>query len=137
MKKLLNVLIFLIFFLVGIFVFQKKDKKYVSEEIHPQTEISVKEQRIDVGMLILDSARIERIEIKNVGENPFYIYNVSTGCSCIQAEYATKAILPDSIGFIFLKLMPQDLDYYVERIAVSGNFVKSPLVFSVMGNVVK
>lgn len=133
MKIVINVLIFLVFFFVSMFFFHKMDFRNSEDMKESSTEISILEKKMDVGDLILDSVFVKEVKIKNVGTRPLVVYDIKTGCGCIEAQFGSKKVFPDSTGTLYLKIRPESLGSYVQRIAISCNVKNAPVMLSVKG----
>lgn len=85
--------------------------------------LKLSEEIVDFGTVILDhsqTAHAKMLEIKNVGDEPLVINQVSSTCHCVETEWSVKPIEPGASDSIKIEFTPD----------VSGVVSKKLIIYS-------
>ncbi len=85
--------------------------------------LNLSEEIVDFGPVILDhsqTAHAKMLEIKNVGDEPLVINQVSSTCHCVETEWSVKPIEPGASDSIKIEFTPD----------VSGVVSKKLIIYS-------
>ena len=95
----------------------------------PQTEI-------DFGTFNKSEIKQATIEIKNTGDNPLVIVDVSTTCGCTAATYDKHPAKPGEALQVGIKMTPKDTGFFDEVVTVKYNSMNNqPVKVKIKGNV--
>lgn len=81
---------------------------------------------IDLGQLTWHTEAAARIEVKNTGNRPLSITDVTTDCGCTVAEFSTAPIPPGSKGVITASYDAETLGTFCKTVTVFTNASEEP-----------
>ena len=77
-------------------------------------------------------------EFTNVGKVPLIIYDISTGCGCTVAQWATKPVLPGKMGQIKVQFSKhQDFGLHTKLVIIKANIKEVYYALKIMAVVQK
>ena len=100
----------------------------------PLTKITISEQTIDMGNFSWEVSQEKEVTIKNVGDSPLVIDEVSTSCGCLTIEYNKKPVLPQDSTCIKIRYQAEYPEYFNKTITVYCNAEGAPLKLRISGN---
>ena len=75
------------------------------------------------------------IEVKNTGESPLVIVDVSTTCGCTAATYEKQPAKPEEYLRVLIKMTPKDTGFFDEVVTVRYNSMNNqPVKVKIKGN---
>jgi len=75
-------------------------------------------------------------EIKNTGDNPLVIVDVSTTCGCTAATYDKRPAKPGETLRVGIKMTPKDTGFFDEVVTIKYNSINNqPVKVKIKGNV--
>ena len=121
-------------------IFAKGYSFYSSDSISARVVIDKKE--IDVGAVRKDSLdRNYTVMLRNSGDAPLKITDVSTSCFCTLVDYPKEKILPGDSAMLNITLQTKEMSYaqiFIREIYVETNDPQTPSdTIVIKGSVVK
>jgi hypothetical protein len=91
--------------------------------IQAQPIISFEKTELDIGIVSEnDEVMIVPIPVKNKGDQPLIITDVSTSCGCMLVEYSSKPIPKDSSIVLKVKINPNNRPgYFSKTVSITSN----------------
>lgn len=99
-----------------------------------KTTVEVIQREIDFGIFNKTEVKRATFEIKNIGENPLVIVDVSTTCGCTVASYDKRPAKPGDMLRVGLEMTPKDTGFFDETITIRCN-TNEPVKVKIKGNV--
>lgn len=102
----------------------------------PKTTAEATKTDIDFGTFDKSETKETSIEIKNSGDNPLVIVDVSTTCGCTAAAYDKRPAKPGESLRVGIKMTPKDTGFFDEVITIKYNSMNNqPVKVKIKGNV--
>ena len=102
----------------------------------PKTTAKVTPSEINFGTFDKSEIKETTIEVKNTGESPLVIVDVSTTCGCTAATYDKRPTKPGEILRVGIKMTPKDTGFFDEVITIKYNSINNlPVKVEIKGNV--
>ena len=101
-----------------------------------KTTAKTTETEIDFGTFNKSEIKEKVIEIKNTGDNPLVIMDVSTTCGCTISTHDKRPAKPgESLG-VEIKMTPKDIGFFEEVVTIKYNSMNNqPAKVIIKGNV--
>lgn len=99
-------------------------KDYFNKNI-PKTTAEVIDTEIDFGTFYKSKIKETTIEIKNTGDNPLVIVDVSTTCGCTIATYDERPAKSGESLRVGIKMTPKDTGFFNETVTIKCNTKQS------------
>lgn len=101
----------------------------------PKTTAEASQMEIDLGTFGKSETKETTLEIKNTGESPLVIVDVSTTCGCTAATYEKHPVQPGGILRVQIKMTPKDTGFFDKVVTVRYNSMNNqPVKVHVKGN---
>lgn len=102
----------------------------------PKTTAEVNQTEIDFGTFDKSEIKETTIEVKNTGDCPLVIVDVSTTCGCTAATYDKRPAKPGETLQVGIKMTPKDTGFFNEVVMVRYNSINNqPVKVKIKGNV--
>ena len=102
----------------------------------PKTTAETTKTEIDFGTFDKSEVKETTIEIKNTGDNPLVIVDVSTTCGCTAATYDKRPAKPGETLRVGIKMTPKDTGFFDEVVTIKYNSLNNQHVkLKIKGNV--
>lgn len=102
----------------------------------PKTIAEATPLEIDFGTFDKSEIKEATIEVKNTGDSPLVIVNVSTTCGCTAATYDKRPAKPGEILRVGIKMTPKDTGFFDEVVTIKYNSINNqPVKVEIKGNV--
>ena len=102
----------------------------------PKTTAETTKAEIDFGTFDKSEVKETTIEIKNTGDNPLVIVDVSTTCGCTAATYDKRPAKPGESLRVGIKMTPKDTGFFDEVVTIKYNSLNNQHVkLKIKGNV--
>ena len=101
-----------------------------------KTTAEATQTEIDFGTFNKSEIKQANIEIKNTGDNPLVIVDVSTTCGCTAATYDKRPAKPGESLRVGIKITPKDTGFFDEVVTIKYNSMNNqPVKAKIKGNV--
>ena len=101
----------------------------------PKTTAEATKTEIDFRTFDKSEVKETTIEIKNTGDNPLVIVDVSTTCGCTAATYDKRPAKPGESLRVQIKMTPKDTGFFDEVVTVRYNSINNqPAKVKIKGN---
>lgn len=130
-KIVFNSLIFILFFLIGMFFFRRED---VGNDL---TRILVQTADVRFDSVGLFSVPFRKLGIQNTGKNTLILDHVRASCDCVEVGYSRKLIPPGGTDTLYIRINTAVPGPVRENVWIYCNVAQSPLKIRVSGYVVK
>ena len=87
----------------------------------PKTTAEVTQTEIDFGTFDKSEIKQTTIEVKNTGDCPLVIVDVSTTCGCTAATYDNRPANPRETLQVGIKMTPKDTGFFDEVVTIKYN----------------
>lgn len=102
----------------------------------PKTTAEVTQTEIDFGTFDKSETKETTIEVKNTGDCPLAIVDVSTTCGCTAAKYDKRPAKPGETLRVQIKMTPKDTGFFDEVVTIKYNSINNqPVKVKIKGNV--
>lgn len=102
----------------------------------PKTTVEVTQTAIDFGTFDKSETKGTTIEVKNTGDSPLVIVDVSTTCGCTAATYDKRPAKPGETLRVGIKMTPKDTGFFDEVVTIKYNSINNqPVKVRIKGNV--
>ena len=102
----------------------------------PKTIAEVNQTEIDFGTFDKSETKETTIEVKNTGDSPLVIVDVSTTCGCTAATYDKRPAKPGESLRVGIKMTPKDTGFFDEVVTIKYNSINNqPVKVKIKGNV--
>lgn len=102
----------------------------------PKTIAEVNQTEIDFGTFDKSETKETTIEVKNTGDSPLVIVDVSTTCGCTAATYDKRPAKPGESLRVGIKMTPKDTGFFDEVVTIKYNSLNNQHVkLKIKGNV--
>lgn len=102
-------------------------------EIKAVTIVEVKETTIELDDLQVGKTSSATFVLKNVGDKPLFIADISTSCGCTVSKWDKKPIKPNEETEIKVEVTPDSEEYFNETVSVFCNADNGVLILSIEG----
>lgn len=100
-----------------------------------KTTAEATQTEIDFGTFNKSEIKQATIEIKNTGDNPLVIVDVSTTCGCTAATYDKRPAKPGETLRVGIKMTPKDTGFFDEVVTIKYNSMNNlPVKVKIKGN---
>ena len=101
-----------------------------------KTTAEATQTEIDFGTFNKSEIKETTIEVKNTGDNPLVIVDVSTTCGCTAATYDKRPAKPGESLQVGIKMTPKDTGFFDEVVTIKYNSMNNqPIKGRIKGNV--
>ena len=101
----------------------------------PKTIAKASQTDIDFGTFDKSEIKQTTIEVKNTGDSPLVIVDVSTTCGCTAATYDKRPAKPGESLRVQIKMTPKDTGFFDEVVTVRYNSINNqPVKVKIKGN---
>ncbi|MCD8138055.1 MAG: DUF1573 domain-containing protein [Parabacteroides gordonii] len=101
-----------------------------------KTTAEATQTEIDFGTFNKSEIKQTTFEIKNTGDNPLVIVDVSTTCGCTAATYDKRPAKPGETLRVEIKMTPKDTGFFNEVVTIKYNSINNqPVKGRIKGNV--
>lgn len=101
-----------------------------------RTTVEATQTKIDFGTFDKSEIKNTTIKIKNTGDSPLIIVDVSTTCGCTTATYDKQPAKPGESLQIEIKMTPKDTGFFDEVVTIRYNSMNNqPVKVKIKGNV--
>ncbi|WP_106831989.1 DUF1573 domain-containing protein [Parabacteroides pacaensis] len=119
----------------NLYLEQLTGKDHSTKKI-PKTTAQALETERDFGTFDKIETKETYIEIKNTGENPLVIVDISTTCGCTVATYDKRPAKPGESLRVEIKMTPKDTGFFDEVVTIQYNSINNqPVKVKIKGNV--
>ena len=102
----------------------------------PKTIAKASQTDIDFGTFDKSEIKQTTIEVKNTGDSPLVIVDVSTTCGCTAATYDKRPAKPGESLRVQIKMTPKDTGFFDEVVTIKYNSINNqPVKVKMKGNV--
>ena len=102
----------------------------------PKTTAEATQTEIDFGTFDKSEIKEATIEVKNTGDNPLVIVDVSTTCGCTAATYDKRPAKPGDSLRVGIRMTPKDTGFFNEVVTIKYNSMNNQSVkVKIKGNV--
>ena len=102
----------------------------------PKTIAKASQTDIDFGTFDKSEIKQTTIEVKNTGDSPLVIVDVSTTCGCTAATYDKRPAKPGETLWVGIKMTPKDTGLFDEVVTIKYNSINNqPVKVKIKGNV--
>ena len=102
----------------------------------PKTTAEASQTDIDFDTFDKSETKETTIEVKNTGDSPLVIVDVSTTCGCTAATYDKRPAKPGESLRVGIKMTPKDTGFFDEVVTVRYNSINNqPVKVKIKGNV--
>ena len=99
------------------------------------TQIVSDQEEYDLGIVVENETKRQKVLLKNMGNVPFVIKGVTTSCDCTTAEYDWKEIAPDEQKEMVVSYKGEEPGDFWRTVTVYGNIPGQSLTLSLVGRV--
>ncbi len=100
--------------------------------------LELSEEIVDFGDVnIADGAQTKMLVIKNVGDELMVVNNVSSPCHCVETEWSTKTVAPNSTDSIKVILIPDVSGVVSKKLVVYSNAKNKRVAFRVKAKAIR
>lgn len=99
-----------------------------------RTEVSVNARGVSLGTFSWTEEQTVTFILKNTGDNPLVIEEVTTSCGCILAEYPKEPVHPGMSVSLDITYKANHSEYFSKTVSVYCNAETSPLKLVISGN---
>lgn len=101
----------------------------------PKTIAEASQTEIDFGTFDKSETKETTIEVKNTGDSPLVIVDVSTTCGCTVATYNKRPAKPEETLRVEIKMTPKDSGFFDEVVTIKYNSINNqPVKARIKGN---
>lgn len=101
----------------------------------PRTTAEATQTDIDFGTFDKSETKETTIEVKNTGDSPLVIVDVSTTCGCTAATYEKQPAKPRESLRVQIRMTPKDTGFFDEVVTVRYNSMNNqPVKVKIKGN---
>jgi len=102
----------------------------------PKTTAEGNQTDIDFGTFDKSETKETTIDVKNTGDNPLVIMDISTTCGCTAATYDKRPAKPGETLRVGIKMTPKDTGFFDEVVTIKYNSINNePVKIRIKGNV--
>lgn len=99
-----------------------------------QTEIVIDNNYASLGTFLGEEEQITNFTLKNIGEKPLVIENVTTSCGCILTEYSHEPVAPGKDLDLRVIYKAEHSGHFNKTITVYSNAKSSPVILRITGS---
>lgn len=104
------------------------------EDKEIQTEITIDKTSVSFGKFDWQEEQKTTFTLKNTGDNPLVIQDVTTSCGCTTVAYSKELVRPGKETVIEVGYKAESPGYFNKTITVYCNAKISPLTLKISGN---
>ena len=102
----------------------------------PKTTAEATPSEINFGTFDKSEIKETTINVKNTGDSPLVIVDVSTTCGCTAATYDKRPAKPGETLRVGIKMTPKDTGFFDEVVTIKYNSINNqPVKVGIKGNV--
>lgn len=102
----------------------------------PRTTAEITQPEIDFGTFDKSEIKETTFEVKNTGDSPLVIVDVSSTCGCTAATYDKRPAKPGETLRVGIKITPKDTGFFDEVVTIKYNSINNqPIKGRIKGNV--
>ena len=116
-------------------LFLKKIEGVKKSETLALTQIVSDQEEYDLGIVVENETKRQKVLLKNTGNVPFVIKGVTTSCDCTTAEYDWKEITPNEQKEMVVSYKREEPGDFWRTVTVYGNISGQALPLSFVGRV--
>ncbi len=99
-----------------------------------QTQVAVPETSFTFGDFSWQEAQTHSFEVKNTGNKPLVIQDVTTSCGCITVDFTKEPVQPGGTAIVKVTYKADRAEYFNKTVTVYGNAEQLPVQLHVSGN---
>ncbi len=99
-----------------------------------QTQVAVPEISFTFGDFPWQEAQTHSFEVKNTGNKPLVIQDVTTSCGCITVDFTKEPVQPGGAAIVKVMYKADRAEYFNKTITIYGNAEQLPMQLHVSGN---
>ena len=111
---------------------EKIGRKDISKKI--QTEVSIDKTSFSFGKFDWKEEQKTTFTLKNVGNKPLFIQEVTTSCGCTTVTYSKESVRPGKETIFEVGYKAEEPGYFNKTITVYCNAKISPLTLKISGS---
>ena len=115
-------------------IIQGKEIGQGDESKKIQTEVTIDKTSFSFGKFDWKEEQKITFILKNAGNKPLVIQDVTTSCGCTTVAYSKEPVRPDRETIIEVSYKAEGPGYFNKTITVHCNAKVSPLIFKISGN---
>lgn len=116
---------------------EQNDKTTNNKSINKSTTIELSKDYVNLGKFSSQTTKHTTFNLKNTGNYPLLIQEVSTSCGCTIAKYDKKPVLAGQTTSIILDYKPNSLGYFHKTADVICNVPEGYVRLKISGEVVE
>jgi hypothetical protein len=113
-------------------VFGEKEKPEV-----PITTIEMDKRSFDFGDIRINTTNEAVFAVKNTGNAPLFIRQVSASCGCTAVEWDKQPVEPGQTAKVKVEMTPEETGHFNKTIEVFCNAKESPVKLAISGTATK
>lgn len=99
-----------------------------------QTQVAMPETSFTFGDFPWQAAQTHSFEVKNTGNKPLVIQDVTTSCGCITVDFTKEPVQPGGAAVVTVTYKADRAEYFNKTITIYGNAEQLPMQLHVSGN---
>ena len=99
-----------------------------------QTRVAVPETSFTFGDFSWQEVQTHSFEVKNTGNKPLVIQDVTTSCGCITVDFTKEPVQPGGTTIVTVTYKADRAEYFNKTVTVYGNAEQLPVQLHVSGN---
>ena len=99
-----------------------------------KTQVAVPETSFTFGDFSWQEVQTHSFEVKNTGNKPLVIQDVTTSCGCITVDFTKEPVQPGGAAIVKVTYKADRAEYFNKTITIYGNAEQLPVQLHVSGN---
>lgn len=99
-----------------------------------QTQVAMPETSFTFGDFPWQEAQTHSFGVKNTGNKPLVIQDVTTSCGCITVDFTKEPVQPGGTAIVKVTYKADRAEYFNKTVTVYGNAEQLPVQLHVSGN---
>ena len=99
-----------------------------------KTQVALSEASFTFGDFPWQEAQTHSFEVKNTGNKPLVIQDVTTSCGCITVDFTKEPVQPGGAAIVTVTYKADRAEYFDKTVTVYGNAEQLPVQLHVSGN---
>ena len=99
-----------------------------------KTQVALPESSFTFGDFPWQEAQTYSFEVKNTGNKPLVIQDVTTSCGCITVDFTKEPVQPGGAAMVIVTYKADRAEYFNKTITIYGNAEQLPMQLHVAGN---